>query len=137
MNLNVNNIANLFKRKYCCFLFCPKSVAKQIVPISWRNFDDKSCWKNNKKRKIIWCFLLFLVSCICFLDSFLKDSSRYLDAQACWNIIILSSSKLFLVSRQCFLQLLKKVKMLHKNANFDIICIIIVQQWMRKKPIFA
>ena len=42
-----------------CFLFCRKNIEKQAVPMLCRNFDGQNCRKINKKKKIMWRFLLF------------------------------------------------------------------------------
>ena len=88
-------------------------------------------------------------------DSFLYDSSRYLDAQICWNITEFSKefyqaqnfsclTSMFLMLLPCtkricfvkqnnFLLLLKKVDMLNQNANSYIVNSIIVPQWKSVK----
>ena len=119
----------------------------------------------SKKRGITRCLVLFLVPYIRYLfeslkliKQFLQDSTRYLDAQTCWNISTFfkkfypaqsfsCSTSMFLIFLPCnkgvsfleqnqLFQLLKMVEILHQNFNFEIVCSIIVPQWRRKKLLF-
>ena len=156
----------LFLVPYISFLFASLKRIRQFSSIFNQISECSKLLKYFKKRDrskdVSYCFVFHLfvsyLSLSNYSDSFLEDSTRYLDVQNCWNILTFfknfysaqnfscstpmffsflpCTERVFLLEQNQFLQLLQLVEILHQNFKFDFLCSIIVPQWRRKKLLF-